>query len=247
MEPDPQPSLAQLVTRAAQGDPAAEAELCVRFAPAVRAFARRRLRDRDAVDEFTQEVFLTCPWLTQLDDYVTGHMSDEEALTWEDGLFVSAGDGTDDGDAAYFDELHRTFPFAGRFGIIAESVNGALLDRLEREGHRIHRVEFELGKDTVLHPWREDIDLVVCHLHIDARDYDTVDVEVIRERDQFHLKTFKDSGFDPVDGNVYALCEEPLARISMLSLPEHIVCRVVGYRDGARLELGDFRAVPAPA
>jgi RNA polymerase sigma-70 factor (ECF subfamily) len=36
----------------------AEAELCVRFAPAVRTFARRRLRSTEAVLEFTQDVLL---------------------------------------------------------------------------------------------------------------------------------------------------------------------------------------------
>jgi len=37
---------------------AAEAALCRRYAPAVRAFARRRLRNRDAVEEFAQDVML---------------------------------------------------------------------------------------------------------------------------------------------------------------------------------------------
>lgn len=47
-----------LVLRARAGDPRAETVLCQRFAPAVRAFARRRLRDAAAVDEFCQDVML---------------------------------------------------------------------------------------------------------------------------------------------------------------------------------------------
>src|SRR5690349_16033611 len=47
------------VERARQGDRAAEADIVVRFARAVRTFARRRLRTPDAVEEFTQDVFLT--------------------------------------------------------------------------------------------------------------------------------------------------------------------------------------------
>lgn len=47
-----------LVESAIAGDPRAETALCERFAPAVRAFARRRLRDHAAVDEFCQDVML---------------------------------------------------------------------------------------------------------------------------------------------------------------------------------------------
>lgn len=57
----PLESVASLVERARRpdGDREAETELCRRFTPAVHAFARRRLRSREAVDEFTQDVFLT--------------------------------------------------------------------------------------------------------------------------------------------------------------------------------------------
>lgn len=47
-----------LVGRAAAGDRQAESALCHRFEAAVRLFARRRLRTREAVDEFTQDVML---------------------------------------------------------------------------------------------------------------------------------------------------------------------------------------------
>lgn len=51
-------SLADQLARVASGDRAAEATLCARFTPAIRLFARRRLRTRDAVDEFVQDVLL---------------------------------------------------------------------------------------------------------------------------------------------------------------------------------------------
>lgn len=51
-------SVAQLLVRAQSGDRAAEASLCARFVPAVRTFARRRLRTEDAVAEFTQDALL---------------------------------------------------------------------------------------------------------------------------------------------------------------------------------------------
>jgi len=59
---DPAPSnsseAAVLSARALAGDRAAEAELCLRLSPAIRAFARRRLRSPDACREFQQEVLL---------------------------------------------------------------------------------------------------------------------------------------------------------------------------------------------
>jgi RNA polymerase sigma factor (sigma-70 family) len=51
-------SLTTLVANASRGERAAEAELLRRFVPAVRAFARRRLRGADAVEEFAQDVLL---------------------------------------------------------------------------------------------------------------------------------------------------------------------------------------------
>lgn len=54
----PWAELAELVGQALAGDRAAEAALCRRFAPAIRTFARRRLRSSEAVEEFTQDVLL---------------------------------------------------------------------------------------------------------------------------------------------------------------------------------------------
>jgi RNA polymerase sigma-70 factor (ECF subfamily) len=50
--------LTELVARARDGNALAEGLLCQRFVPAVRAFARRRLRSNEAVEEFSQDVFL---------------------------------------------------------------------------------------------------------------------------------------------------------------------------------------------
>ena len=50
--------VAELVSSARQGQRHAEDELCRRFAPAVKSFARRRLRGAEAVEEFTQDALL---------------------------------------------------------------------------------------------------------------------------------------------------------------------------------------------
>ncbi len=49
---------ADLVVRAQHGDRAAEALLCGRLAPAIRAFARRRLHGADAIRDFQQDVLM---------------------------------------------------------------------------------------------------------------------------------------------------------------------------------------------
>jgi len=52
------PTLSELVERAAHGDRQAESTLSQRFAPAVRAFARRRLRGVEATEDFAHDVLL---------------------------------------------------------------------------------------------------------------------------------------------------------------------------------------------
>lgn len=51
-------AVSELVQAAARGERHAEELLCQRFAPVVRAFARRRLRGRDAIEEFAQDALL---------------------------------------------------------------------------------------------------------------------------------------------------------------------------------------------
>jgi RNA polymerase sigma-70 factor, ECF subfamily len=51
-------SAADLVLRAKAGDRRAASAVCQRFAPVVRAFARRRVVATEAVDEFTQDVMV---------------------------------------------------------------------------------------------------------------------------------------------------------------------------------------------
>ena len=51
-------TLSELVVRAGNGDRQAESTLSQRFAPAVRAFARRRLRGVEATEDFAHDVLL---------------------------------------------------------------------------------------------------------------------------------------------------------------------------------------------
>lgn len=56
---EPQSEVQALVLRARDGDSGACRDLCARLAPAVRAYAQRRLRQRAAVEDFTQDALLT--------------------------------------------------------------------------------------------------------------------------------------------------------------------------------------------
>ena len=59
-----------------------------------------------------------------------------------------------------------------------------------------------------------------------------------------YLKTFRDIGWDPVDGTLYAVCEAPLARISMQA--GHIRTRISGMRDGAKHAIAVFETTTVP-
>ena len=65
--------------------------------------------------------------------------------------------------------------------------------------------------------------------NIDVRGYDSVRV-LVEKPDGTELKVFRDIGFDPLDGTVYAVCEAPLARIS--ALQTHLRSHVIGTRAG---------------
>lgn len=68
-------SVSALVGQAAAGQREAEAKLCERFAPVVRAFARRRLRSAEAVDEFAQDVLLA-----MVEALRAGHVAQPERI-----------------------------------------------------------------------------------------------------------------------------------------------------------------------
>ena len=86
----------------------------------------------------------------------------------------------------------------------------------------------------------DDAEIVVTHVAIDVRGYDSIDV-VIEKPDGTPLKTFRDIGFDPTDGTLYALCEAPLARIS--AQQSHICSHVIGTRAGSPHVIASFEIV----
>jgi hypothetical protein len=174
-----------------------------------------------------------------LDDYVTGSMQDHDAAAFEEALFDEAAQGKNE-EAAYFDEIRRSMRFVGRHGIIGRSFTRAQVDELSRK-ERMHIVELSLDRTNELEPWGDDIEVVVTHVPVDLRGTDTADV-VVERPDGTHIKTFRDIGYDPADGSLFAYCEAPLARIALFSGPT--VTRVIAERDGKRSQVAVFHASP---
>jgi hypothetical protein len=174
-----------------------------------------------------------------LDDYVTGSMQDADAGAFEEALFDDAARGANE-ETAYYDELVRSMRFIGRHGAIGRSFTRAEIEALSKK-ERMHILELDAAKHIVLEPWDDDVDVVVTHLPVDLRGADLVDV-VVERPDGTHIKTFRDVGFDPVDGNVFAYCEAPLARIALMSGPT--VTRVIAERAGKRAQVAEFHLSP---
>ena len=170
-----------------------------------------------------------------LDAYQSGEMSDAEAASFEEGLFAAAAAGSEEAAAA---EAH----FVDRVSLIGKYLtprggwdfgsSRARIDQLIADGHRVQVLEplpSPPGGPFLIPPIDDDAEIVATYIPIDVRGYDTVRV-IVEKPDGTELKVFRDIGFDPNDGSVYAVCEAPLARIS--AQQKHLRSRVIGTREG---------------
>lgn len=180
-----------------------------------------------------------------LDAYQAGVMPDAEAAAFEEELFAAAAGGTAD-EAELVDRLSLIGRYLAPRGGWDMGSSRARVDELIAAGHRVQLLVPQPGppgQPLVVPRIDDDAELVATHVAIDVRGYDSVDV-VIEKPDGTPLKTFRDIGFDPTDGSVYALCEAPLARIS--AQQKHICSRVIGTRDGAQHLIASFEIVNSP-
>ncbi len=173
--------------------------------------------------------------LERFDDYVSGTLSEVEAEDFEEALFA----GEFDEEALFFDELGRNMRFAARYAPIGQSVSRELVEELRARGVSVHMLEFFPDQPNLVQPWPTGQELIVACLHVDARGYDRIDVRV-EQADGTLIKVFHDGGCSAHDGYIYAICEEPLARIAYLAQPEPLVCHVLGERAGVQTELATF-------
>ncbi len=167
-----------------------------------------------------------------LDDYQTGVMSDADASGFEEELFAAASSGAAT-ELAFVDRVSRIGAFlAGRGGFDIGSAR-ARVDQLIAQGLRVQMlaagVENLVDGVFQLPKIDDDAEIVVTHLPLDVRGYESVDV-VVAKADGTVLKRFREIGWDASDGSVYAVCEAPLARIS--ASVGHVRSTVLGKRAG---------------
>jgi hypothetical protein len=166
-----------------------------------------------------------------LDAYQTGAMSDAEAAGFEEELFAAAAAGGA-GEAQFVDRVSLIGQYLAPRGGWDFGSPRARIDQLIAAGHRVQVLEplpSPPGAPFLIPPIDDDAELVATYIPIDVRGYDSVRV-IIEKPDGTELKVFRDIGFDPNDGSVYALCEAPLARIS--ARQKHLRARVIGTREG---------------
>jgi len=179
-----------------------------------------------------------------LDAYQSGGMSDADAQAFEEELFASAASGIAT-EAAFVDHVTRIGQHLEPRGGFDIGSTRARVDSLIAQGLRVQiLVPADLTAKVLQLPRIEDdVDIVVTHLPLDVRGYDSVNVHV-EKADGTYLKTFREISWDPDSGNLYAVCEAPLARIS--AQVGRVRTRIIGTRDGAEHHIATFETVTAP-
>jgi hypothetical protein len=177
-----------------------------------------------------------------LDAYQSGEMADAEAAGFEEALFDAAATGTAE-EARFVEHIS----LLGRYLLPRSGFDTgsgrARVEALLAAGLKVQLLASESagpGQPIRLQAIARDAEIVVTHVPIDVRGYDSVDV-IVEKPDGTELKTFRDVGFDPDDGTIYAVCEAPLARIS--ARQRHVRSRILGRRDGAQHVIAEFETL----
>jgi hypothetical protein len=179
------------------------------------------------------------PPFEAFDAYQSGDMADDEAASFEEELFAASALGAAE-EATFVDKVSRITRYLFPRGGLDVGSSRARVEELIASGLRVQLVEPKPVRAPVLPRIEDDADLVITHVPVDVRGYESVDF-IIEKPDGEILKTFRDVGWDPVDGTVYAVCEAPLARIALTI--GVIRSRVVGYRGGKPHLIAQFDAV----
>ena len=171
-------------------------------------------------------------WLTALDDYASGHTPDADAAALEDELFARAASPEADDAAVFLDALARNatwlahYAFSFRGGSTRAEVDGLLAS-----GRRVHYADLGSGGVARMTAWPEGTQIVITRLGVDLRGYRDIEVDVSLGEGPV-LKTFRGCECDPVDGALYAVCHEPLARIAFGH--PRVLAKVSAIRDAGR-------------
>jgi hypothetical protein len=185
------------------------------------------------------------PRLARADDYVSGHMDEAEATAFEDDLFAAfGGDESEDevvAAASFVESATRLLGTLQGFAELLEGATRAHVDQLRATGARIHFFELGAGVPVSLPSWGKDVDIVVARLNVDLRAHGLVDVEV-ETADGRPVKTFREVACDPTDGALYAICQEPLARLAFTR--GRTISRVISTKSGHRETVAVFDVNP---
>jgi hypothetical protein len=172
--------------------------------------------------------------LHELDAYVTGELTNDEANALEEAMFESPDD-----DLAFVDRVARHGAGLAEHGTFDMGVPRAHIDALRARGHSVFVMDVGPPGSGTIHMDR-DAEFIVTQLHLGRTDLARVDVE-ITILDHGVTKTIKDVFVDPSDGVVYGLCERPLAELAFGAGPTHTKIR---RTDGNREVVGEWHLVP---
>jgi hypothetical protein len=166
-------------------------------------------------------------------------MAEDEATAFEEELFLAAATGAAQ-EATFLDKVSRIMRHLAPRGGLDVGSSRARVDELIASGLRVQVMEPKRARVTTFPKIDDDAELVITHVPVDVRGYDSVDV-IVERPDGENLKVFRDVGWDPIDGTVYAVCEAPLARIAAAVGIIH--SRVIGYRAGQPHVIAEFDTI----
>jgi hypothetical protein len=179
--------------------------------------------------------------LSEFDDYSSGHMPEQAAADYEEQLFARAAEGAAP-EAAFVDQLTQSARWLQKRGLFAVGSTRPQVEAIWASGLRVHHVEFGSGGVVDIAPLPAGTEVFTYRLDVDMRGVDRIDV-LVETPDGEHVKTFRDVTHDPETGNIYGVCEAPLAELSFRR--GTVVSKVMGTRAGERKLLARFETRPA--
>jgi len=179
--------------------------------------------------------------LALLDDYTSGAMPDSEAESFEEALFARVAHGHAS-EADFADTLRHAAEWIARRGTFNVGNTRAEIDALLASGFKVEYRDFgDASVPVDIPPLRPDTEIFVYRVGIDLRGYDGADV-VIETPSGEPIKTFRDIRFDPTDGELFGVCEAPLAEIGFRSGPAR--WKLIARRGAERVHVGTLETRP---
>lgn len=142
--------------------------------------------------------------LAGLDDYVSGHMSDDDAAGFEEALFEAAGSP----EVASADRLIRLLVRAGTSGAFDPWTSRREVEAWRAAGRRVALLEVG-DRGVATEESLEGVELVVSRIPLEVAGIASVDAEISLPGVGV-VKTIRDVKVDATDNAVYACCDVAL-------------------------------------